>query len=62
MCMYVCMRWIMTGAKLENTNLPFLSMHSYTYMASFCFSSPQVNMVMRLKETPTKSSNKNIDI
>lgn len=52
----------MTGAKLENTNLPFLSMHSYTYMASFCFSSPQVNMVMRLKETPTKSSNKNIDI
>lgn len=37
MCVYVCMYEVkMTGARLENPNLPSASMSSYTYMASFC--------------------------
>lgn len=58
-CMFVVR--IMTGARLENPNLLFPACHfTYTWLASV--SSPQVNMVMRLKETPTKNSNKNIGI
>lgn len=40
------------------TSYTFPSMSSYTYMAG----SPHVNMVGRLKETPTKNSNKNINV